>query len=153
MKRLVLLTVFIIVAMVAVSQEVQIVDSVLVPDFKLKVVNYALFNNPETDKKGLLPFLSEVIRTEGEPSKNSDATQVFIDELVISYQKYLNSFISIDTVIVNVKELEDNIFKLKKWREDILNNEEERGKVSLLEWESKNKDLEKYLRYYSKIPK
>lgn len=133
------------------SGSTMVLDSTITNDMKLLIANDRLYA-----KGGLIETLVNQVSKEkaetGEIQKAA-ATQNFIDKLNQAYKNYAVKFIKVDTVYIDSLKLVNQIVKIQKWQQKVLNDTDIKEATSLSIWEQKAKRLEKLLYYHKQITK
>jgi hypothetical protein len=160
MKKAILIAVIALVALATAQAQVisdedfsgstMVIDSTEVEnDMKLLIAHDRLYG-----KNGLINVLIKQASKEKAETGTivkAAATQRFIDNIGVQYEKYASKFIKVDTVYVDSIKIENQITKIKEWQEAVINDPEIKEATSLSVWEKKSKRLEKLLYYQKRL--
>lgn len=146
MKKLIIIIAIVIQGIAATAQEVSVLDSTIIQDTKLLIAKeriQEMFN-------ALEKFASEE-KIQNDSIAFKQPTQRFIRAVEKDFNRYLESFIRVDTIKIDTTELTERIGKLQKWQQKVLNDDEIKEATNLSAWERKNDELIKLLKYKKQI--
>jgi hypothetical protein len=121
-----------------------ITDTTYVQEYKLRVVSEKLFG-----KNGLYATIEKIASKEKIKTDTilyRQSLEIFLNSVNLAYKEYLKAFTRIDTVRIDVKEVDKKVQELQRWQQKVLNDKEIKNATSLGVWEEKAKELDRYKR-------